>query len=128
MRSFVSFHAPVIAYALLIFILSSIPTLSPPDLGLDFEDKLAHAVEFGILGFLLWRSFLRLFQTTRTVYMMTGLCGVVYGGLDEIHQYFVPGRYCSAWDFLADGVGIILAIGIIIIVRRKDLLPKNRFF
>ena len=32
----------------------------------------------------------------------------IYGITDEIHQYFVPGRYSSAGDVAADFFGAIL--------------------
>lgn len=35
---------------------------------------------------------------------------VVYAILDEIHQYFVPGRFCSLNDFFLDFTGIIFAV------------------
>lgn len=42
-------------------------------------------------------------------------CGVVlfclvYGFTDEIHQYFIPGRFASGWDLVADGIGGLLAM------------------
>jgi VanZ family protein len=32
----------------------------------------------------------------------------LYGATDEIHQLFVEGRNCNAWDWVADTVGAIL--------------------
>ncbi|MEK6840536.1 MAG: VanZ family protein [Nanoarchaeota archaeon] len=34
---------------------------------------------------------------------------IVYAGLDELHQYFVPGRFTSFSDFLLDMNGMIFA-------------------
>jgi len=40
------------------------------------------------------------------------LCVVLFGGLDEIHQWFTPLRYSDGWDFLADGLGGMLGVAI----------------
>jgi VanZ family protein len=37
------------------------------------------------------------------------LIAVLYGVSDELHQYFVPGRYCCIEDVLLDSSGISLA-------------------
>jgi VanZ family protein len=37
--------------------------------------------------------------------------------VDEFHQYFVPNRTLSFWDFTADVIGILLGIGL---ARRWD--------
>ncbi len=34
---------------------------------------------------------------------------VIYAILDELHQYFVPGRFCSIYDVYIDSLGILLA-------------------
>jgi len=40
----------------------------------------------------------------------TLLISVLFAASDEIHQYFVPGRQCDIYDFLADTIGIILGL------------------
>ena len=51
-----------------------------------------------------------------------GFC-LLYASLDEIHQYFVPGRAGTvqdvALDFLAAGVSVLILWGIATIVRRN---------
>ena len=45
----------------------------------------------------------------------------LYGILDELHQYFVPGRSAAVSDFLLDGMGIVFAFllyGIILEYRK----------
>ncbi len=37
------------------------------------------------------------------------LVSVLYGVLDEVHQFFVPGRACSFGDVLIDSVGVLVA-------------------
>ena len=51
-----------------------------------------------------------------------GIC-TAYALLDEIHQFFVPGRSFQLSDILTDTAGIItgtaIVIGIIILIKRK---------
>jgi len=37
------------------------------------------------------------------------LISIAYGILDEVHQYFVPGRYCCFQDVLTNSAGIIFS-------------------
>jgi VanZ family protein len=95
-----------------IWILSDQPALDilPPLFA--GQDKLLHAVEFMVLGAMLafaGRSPLLSGTVSRAV------AGVLWAGLDEIHQSWVPGRDCSTGDFLADcaglAAGLLLASG-----------------
>jgi VanZ family protein len=48
------------------------------------------------------------------------MTSVVYAILDELHQYFVPGRYMSLLDMGVDSLGILVASAIYFVrVRRK---------
>jgi len=39
---------------------------------------------------------------------------MLYGGMDEFHQHFVPGRSVDVYDFLADTIGALIAIVFIV--------------
>ncbi len=100
---------PVIAWAALIFGLSSVPDLSSGLGGWDFVlRKLAHAAEYAILGALLVRALRR--------WSWALALGVAYAVSDEIHQSFVPGRQGSPLDVLIDSVGVIA--GVVLAARR----------
>lgn len=92
---------PVAIYVLLILVVSSVPSLRPPDSGPGL-DKLAHVIEYGILGFLLRRAI-----TVRGVvgWLLTIGIAAVVGAVDELYQSTVPGRLSSVNDWLADLVG-----------------------
>ncbi|MEK6918031.1 MAG: VanZ family protein [Nanoarchaeota archaeon] len=47
---------------------------------------------------------------------------IMYAALDELHQYFVPGRYCSSTDFLVDTAGILLSLGLYFILIKSQNL------
>jgi VanZ family protein len=110
MRKFVSFHLPALLWAVLIFVLSSIPQLTPPPVGFQISDKIYHFLEFGVFGWLLVRSLTRLYPHRRrgTGVLLAALLGILWGGLDEVHQAFVPGRDASVLDGLADAAGVLI--------------------
>lgn len=94
---------PVLVWAGLIFALSSIPSLGT---GLGTWDlvlrKLAHVVEYAILGALLQRALGRVAPAFAL--------GVAYAVSDEFHQTFVPGRSGTPLDVLIDSVGVALGV------------------
>jgi VanZ family protein len=95
--------APVLAWAALIFVLSSIPDLGTGLGGWDLVlRKIAHAAEFAVLGFLLLRA-------AGGTQLALGL-GIAYAVSDEIHQHFVPGRLGSPLDVLIDSVGVLAGV------------------
>jgi len=102
---------PVVAWAGLIFTLSSIP-----DLGTGLGDwdlllrKLAHAAEFAVLGVLLLRAVERP--------ALAFLLASAYAVSDEIHQIFVPGRLGSPLDVLIDVAGVAVGIALALRLRR----------
>ena len=98
----------VIGYAMLILVISSIPDLSPPQLGFKYQDKLYHFLEYAIFSILL---FFALFNSTsnffkENILFVAILIGIVFAGIDEIHQSLVPGRSADITDFLADFMGL----------------------
>lgn len=93
---------------MVIFVLSSIPGDQLPEIQFRLADKIAHFFIFGILGFLLARSIritINPFWKNRYV-LWSILIGIVYGLVDEWHQMYVPGRYTSLSDWIADFLGI----------------------
>ncbi len=99
----VSLWLPVLLWAMVIFGLSAIPSLST---GLGTWDlilrKGAHVTEYAGLGALLLRAFGREWPAL--------LAGVAYAGTDEIHQHFVPGRAGRPLDAGIDTIGLVVGI------------------
>src|SRR5437870_5040549 len=79
---------PIVAWAAVIFTLSSIPSLST---GLGLWDTIlrkgAHLTEYAILGALLYRALRHEAPALAA--------GIAYAGTDELHQHFVRGRHGS---------------------------------
>ena len=96
---------PALSYTVVIFIFSSLPGSEIPHLPFWNADKVVHFLEFGLLGIFLYRAF-RLYRPLKRPYLLTLVVGIPYAAFDEVHQYFVPGRNCSAADLLFDILGI----------------------
>ena len=87
------------------------------DLAKYFEHpvrKLAHFGEYmcvGILTYLVWSPWM---NKRKVLYILVVILVFVSAALDEIHQYFVPGRWCSFADVCLDtaggAVGLLLCL------------------
>lgn len=94
---------PAVAWAAVIFYLSSRPRLPGPEL--PGVDKVAHFGAYAVLGWLLVRA-----ADHSAVPLVAGaLLGLLYGATDEIHQMYVPGRSPDVMDWFADAAGIAAA-------------------
>ena len=112
--SVVRLWLPVVAWAMLIFALSSVPDLGTGLGGWDLVlRKLAHAAEYAVLGALLLRA------TARPG--IAFVLGSVYAVSDELHQAFVPGRAGSPLDVALDTVGVAVGILLWQVVRARRL-------
>jgi VanZ family protein len=92
-----------------IWFLSSQPALPRPK-GLLGFDKFQHFIAYFALSAAIALWFSR--ETWRRgprLPAFTAALGSVYGVIDELHQYFVPGRNCSMGDWLFDTLGAISA-------------------
>jgi len=107
-----------------IFILSSIPSVRPPDLGLNYEDKIAHVLEYTILGALLMRGGLLRHPASVRLFFTVFIIGTLYGASDELHQRFVPNRFASPWDALADMIGILLGMILFRVWKKCHTKPE----
>ena len=124
-KSFLKHYLPPILWAGVIFGLSSVPGSPLPPL--PYIDKIAHLIEYSILGYLIARMF---FYSNpkiklKKLVLFSLLLGGVYGIIDEIHQYFVPLRDFDLKDWLADLVGTAigtLPLVVIKIFRKPTLL------
>jgi VanZ family protein len=112
--SVVRLWIPVVAWAGLIFVLSSFPDLGTGLGGWDLVlRKLAHAAEYAVLGALLLRA------TARPG--LAFVLGTLYAVSDELHQSFVPGRMGSPLDIALDTVGVAIGIALWQVVRMRRL-------
>ncbi|MEX2647187.1 MAG: VanZ family protein [Gaiellaceae bacterium] len=102
LRRVASAWLPVVAWAGVIFALSSIPGLGT---GLGVWDlvlrKLAHVAEYAVLGLLLARA---------AAVLPAFALGLAYAVTDEVHQAFVAGRQGAARDVVVDAFGLLVGL------------------
>ncbi len=70
----------------------------------NFQHFIYHIIEYGILNFLLYRTFK---DTSKNPQTLSMLITILYAITDEVHQYFVPGRISSVFDIVFDSFGAI---------------------
>jgi VanZ family protein len=115
------FLLAAISWAGLIYLLSDQPGMDVIPL-FPGQDKVFHAIVFGVLGFLV----LGAMHTGANGYSPTQVWTAVvltaiYGMLDEFHQRFVPGRTADTWDVVADTSGAMLGIYVLYALTRLRL-------
>ena len=126
----VALTIPVIAASGVLFWMSSIPDLSTPDLGFQWQDKIYHAIAYFVYGVAVQLAVVawsRASTPNRMEAVIIVLIGSLYGLSDEIHQTFVMGRDGSLADLVADIVGVTASLVFLPWVRRA-LLPPLRSY
>ena len=107
-------YLPPILYMIGIFALSSIPGHSKVDTLVSLHispnlQNLLHIPEFGILALLWMQIFQKKYSLLKASFCVFIIC-VTYGFLDELHQFFIPGRLASLSDIILDTGGVFLGI------------------
>ena len=105
---------PMVIIMGIIFYLSHQPGDSvklPQFIGID---KLAHAIVYGILaGAFLFGLHPFTHDDNRGIAaVVVVLFCILFGASDEFHQTFIPARFPSLWDVVADGLGALLIVGL----------------
>jgi len=132
LKSFFRINLWGILWGVFILILISIPgdflPEIPPFISLFEPDKLVHLFLFTIYVFLLIRGFNTqdiFIYIKRNAVFIAILNGIILGGGTEILQYyFIPGRICSVYDFIANVLGCFLGWGIFTIWEKRK--KKNK--
>ncbi|MGA2623632.1 MAG: VanZ family protein [Bacteroidota bacterium] len=107
------YRYPAIIWAVVIFILSSVPSSAIPKMDILSHDKLIHGTIFFIFGVFVYRALApgnasHRFNWKRALVSFAIVAG--YGILDELHQHFVPGRTPDIYDALADALGGLISL------------------
>jgi len=112
-----------LAYAAGIFYLSSRQWGGVPLF--PYADKIIHFMLYAGLAFLCAWS-LRVTETYGHAMMPILAVGLAtsYGAIDEIHQFFVPGRSCETLDLLADAAGA--AFGALMALQAAKCCRRRR--
>ena len=102
--------------ALNVLALSPAPYL-PPDL-LNVWDKAQHAFGFGVLAF--WA----VLAYTSVSKFRIGMLLLAMGGLIEVMQHLSAYRFGDWQDAVADGVGVLLGLGLVVGLIRLEWFKR----
>jgi VanZ family protein len=128
MKKFFSAWWPPLIYMGGIFSLSAQSRLpEPPGPWILSWDKAQHCTAYFILGLLIIRS-ARRFPAWKGMPapLQAVLMGALYGTLDEVHQYFVPGRSTDPFDLMADITGLVLAAAAATLFTHIQTLRRDK--
>ena len=91
--------------------------------------KAAHITEYAILAAAVLFALYFWTNRKRVLYFSTVVFCVFYAVTDEIHQLFVKGRSGKASDVLIDAVGVLIATGLIYLLkeRRATCHPERKY-
>ncbi|BHH84028.1 VanZ family protein [Desulforhopalus sp. 52FAK] len=94
----------------------------------DFSnsDLVAHMLAYGVLAATIlyaWEKSYRTLYPVKVI-LLTVITCLIYGISDEFHQSFIPGRYVSVLDVVADTVGPLLVCSVWWFVSKKLLIYK----
>jgi VanZ family protein len=105
--------SPPLLWSIGIFYFSSLPSSVFHLPSIRLLDKLIHVIVFGILNLLVLRG-CRKIGTRKKGFFFGIFYSLLFGLSDEVHQYFVPGRFADPLDFLANAIGILISSWIFI--------------
>jgi VanZ family protein len=113
-HGFMRYQLPAVLWAAIIFVSSSLPSASLPKITILHVDKVAHFVIFSLFCVLTHRAIRfqnRIPLLSRHALFFSVLITILYGAIDETHQFFVPGRVPSWLDLSADAASAFLYAG-----------------
>jgi len=114
---------PFIFWSILIFFLSSIPSLKVTDNWLiqTILNDCGHFTFYGILALLAFFAFTRSHFVNPPKLAL--LYAFFYGVSDEFHQHFVPGRTMDIWDLALDTFG---ALTFLFLLKKLQSTRNNK--
>ncbi len=105
--------------AIIIFYMSSL-TFEPGPPTTSIKPILYHIFAFFFLALFLLISLIK-GKIKYLVFVLGIIMLIVYAISDEIHQFFVPGRFCTFFDVFLDMVGISFACMVYLILKYKKI-------
>jgi VanZ family protein len=98
-------------YMVFIWVLSSLPQDAIVQTPFSFDHMLKeslHLIEFAILYGFFVLSFLVQQKFSEKTNILAAWIAILYGLVDEIHQYFVPYRSAQVIDLVKDAIGVLV--------------------
>lgn len=106
------YYAPAGIYFLMILILSSLNQTTVAKFTWGIEDFVLHAMEYHLFGLtLIWAMYRdKPPHELKPSYRVAVGVGTLFAIADEFYQSFIPSRFASVEDVVADVFGLILSI------------------
>jgi VanZ family protein len=102
-----------VAYAALVFFVSSRPFLRTPGPEFDLKDNLAHTMEYAVLAVLLFRALGGVvWPDLSAAFLLVWAVTASIAATDELWQGTVPGRRRDVGDWASDLIGAALALSV----------------
>ena len=122
------YYSPAVLYVILIFALSSLNQRLVSNYSWGLDDFILHFIEYHFYGVTLIWAVLRdkPLQELRSSYRLAASIGALSAIGDEIYQSFVPSRYSTIEDVVADTFGVILSIITFSLLMKIPLLERIR--
>ncbi len=125
---FVRWYLPPIVWGSLLLVLTSMPKLSPPSLGVRLQDKIYHFAFYAVLGFLWVRAAAEGKKARVSLALRSSLLfASLFAALDELHQLLIPGRFADFADFIANVAGLFAGIFLFKTLFNRKLSKENSF-
>ena len=115
---------PVVAFMVALFVVSaqSVPSAAP-----QVWDKLLHAIAYAVFGFFCLRATHGGVTGLRPGPVLAArMLSLGYAAFDEWHQSWVPGRHPSVAGWVADLVGVALALGAVHVWARWRAARRSK--
>lgn len=107
-----------ILWMLFIWLLSSLPSQKLPSYQIIGLGKVAHFGVYFVWGILANIWFYKRDFSADKCWRICMLM-LILAAADESHQYFVPGRDLSIWDFVANTLGLLAAFALFRILAKR---------
>jgi len=111
---------------MILFTATTLPAKELPKTGVN--DKIEHFLGYFLLTFLFSNALF--FQNKNKSFKkfpitFALLIVAFYGMVDEVHQYFIPGRFCDFYDWTADVTGALAAGLLYFFVKKYFQFTRN---
>lgn len=103
--------------AILVGVGITVLSLLPPTSGVEIHvnDKIGHFVAYAV-----WMINIGLLVSTKHYWKII-VAILVYSGIMEFFQSFIPGREVSFYDMMANTIGAIIGTGILLLFKQQLL-------
>lgn len=102
-------------------VLSFFTNLLPFELSSYFIRKMAHFMEYMVLGILIILLYYEYVKVSKKEFICCLLVCILYACSDEFHQMFVAGRSPKVFDVMIDTIGSLTGIYFVYFIRNNFL-------